>query len=59
MINGNTPEGGWRQQVRLLDSLLMSASSYGPDATGFVAHTSPFNSPFNMRLMRDKQPLKA
>jgi glucosamine 6-phosphate synthetase-like amidotransferase/phosphosugar isomerase protein len=59
MINGNIPEGDWQQKHRLLEALFLGAQSYGPDATGFVAQTSPFKRPSGARLVRDKQPLKA
>src|SRR3954452_23020575 len=59
MINGNVPEGGWAEKHRLLQLLLLAAHPNGPDATGFVAHTSPLKNPFGGRVVTDKAALKA
>src|SRR4051812_44143699 len=59
MINNHVPEGEWAGTHRLLQSLLLAAEPNGPDATGFVARTSPFKNRSRGRVVTDKAPQKA
>jgi glucosamine 6-phosphate synthetase-like amidotransferase/phosphosugar isomerase protein len=59
MVNGHVPEGGWAAAHGLLQSLLLAAQPNGPDATGFVAHTSPLKRRSGGRVVTDKAPQKA
>lgn len=56
---GQAREGQWQQTHDLLRGLFLAAEHRGQDATGFVAHTEPLDSPSNARIVLAKEPLPA